>query len=105
RAIAATKHGDHDVDLAHAFADVVRLPPSTRVKHARRAPSAIPLQRIADERNALLASKYGAEPAPHSWEIGQELEGEQTFLRRGLGTDVLTRPRRGRSGVLGERAM
>src|SRR5436190_13361326 len=28
RAIAAGKHSDHDLDLAHAFADVRRLPPS-----------------------------------------------------------------------------
>src|SRR4029077_7291042 len=30
RAIAAQKHASGDLDLAKAFADVVRLPPSTR---------------------------------------------------------------------------
>jgi DNA-nicking Smr family endonuclease len=59
-------------------------------------------QRIADERDALEMSKYGREPAPNSWEIGQELEGEQTFLRRGLGTDVLSGLRRGRWVVQSE---
>ena len=44
-------------------------------------------------------SKYGSEPAPHSWDIGQEIEGEQTFLRAGLGTDVLTGLRRGKWAV------
>jgi hypothetical protein len=61
----------------------------------------VPRQRIADERNALEMSKYGSEPAPQTWDIGQELEGEQTFLRRGLGTDVLTGLRRGRWVVQG----
>ena len=50
---------------------------------------------LADERDALLASKFGAEPAPHTWEVGQEHESGQTFLRRGLGTDVLGKLRRG----------
>ena len=102
RVLAAAKHRDGDIDLARAFADVRKLPPSTRVKHALRRPSAIPLQRIADERDALLASKYGAEPAPQTWAIGQELEAEQTFLRRGLRTDVLSKLRRGHWSVQSE---
>jgi DNA-nicking Smr family endonuclease len=51
--------------------------------------------RMEDEREALELSKYGAEPAPHSWDIGQELDVEQTFLRRGLGRDILVKLRRG----------
>jgi len=34
--------------------------------------------------------------------VGQELEAEQTFLRKGLGTDVLERLRRGHWSVQGE---
>jgi DNA-nicking Smr family endonuclease len=102
RALAAAKHGDADVDLARAFADVRKLPPSTRVKHAPHRPSPMPLQRMADDRDALLASKYGAEPAPHTWSIGQELEAEQTFLRRGLRADVLSKLRRGHWSVQSE---
>jgi DNA-nicking Smr family endonuclease len=102
RALAAAKHADGDVDLSHAFADVTRLAPSNKASGARPRPAPVPRQRIADERNALEMSKYGAEPAPHSWDIGQELEGEQTFLRRGLGTDVLTGLRRGRWVVQSE---
>ena len=102
RALAAQKHAAGDVDLAQAFADVQRLPPSTRRQNSPPRPAPIPLQRIADERDALEASKYGDHPAPDSWEIGQELEGEQTFLRRGLGTDILAKLRRGHWSVRGE---
>ena len=62
----------------------------------------MPQQTLQDERNALQAAKYGHEPAPHTWDIGQEIEGEQTFLRAGLGTDVLTGLRRGRWVVQAE---
>jgi DNA-nicking Smr family endonuclease len=102
RKIAAQKHAGTDLDLAQAFADVERLPPSTRRRHAPPRPAPIPQQRIADERDALEASKYGDDPAPHSWDIGQELEGEQTFVRRGLGTDILSKLRGGHWSVRGE---
>lgn len=102
RSIAAQKHAAGDIDLATAFADVQPLPPSTRVQHAPPRPAPIPQQRIADERDALEASKYGAEPAPNAWDIGQELEGEQTFVRRGLRSDILTKLRRGHWSVQGE---
>ena len=95
KAIAGTKHADGDIDLAQAFSDVRRLPPSTRARIERPRPAPLPTQRLADEREVLLESKYGNEPAPHSWEIGQELEAGQTFVRPGLGTDVLGKLRRG----------
>ena len=102
RAIAAQKHAGADFDLAQAFADVKRLPPSTRRPHAPPRPAPIPKHTLADERDALTASKYGDDPAPTTWDIGQELEGEQTFLRRGLGTDILSKLRRGHWSVQGE---
>jgi DNA-nicking Smr family endonuclease len=95
RHVAAAKHADGDVDLGAAFADVTRLPPRNRIAPARARPAPHPRLRIEDERDALEMSKYGAEPAPHAWDIGQELEGEQTFLRRGLGRDILVKLRRG----------
>jgi DNA-nicking Smr family endonuclease len=95
RRIAAAKHAEGDIDLGDAFADVTRLPPGNRVASTRTRPSPHPRLRIADEREALELSKYGAEPAPHSWDIGQELEGEQTFVRPGLGRDILVKLRRG----------
>jgi len=94
RALGATKHADADIDLSQVFADVTRLPPSTRATIHRPRPTPLPRQRLADDRDALLASKYGDDPAPTSWDIGQELEGEQTFVRPGLGTDVLGKLRR-----------
>lgn len=95
RAIAGTKHASGDIDLARAFADVRRLPPSSRASIPRPVPPPVPAQRLADERAVLLQSKYGSEPAPETWEIGQELEAGQTFVRPGLGTDVLGKLRRG----------
>lgn len=102
RAAGAGKHAEGEVDLAGAFADVQRLPPRNRAKIRPAAPAPIPRQRIADEQDALLASKYGAEPAPHTWEIGQEHEHGQTFVRSGLGSDVLSKLRRGHWALQGE---
>ena len=95
RRIAASKHAEGDIDLTDAFSDVTRLPPRNRAASTRPLPLPRARLRLEDEREALELSKYGAEPAPHSWDIGQELEGEQTFVRRGLGRDVLVKLRRG----------
>ena len=91
-----------DVNLQQAFADVTRLAPANRAKHAKPRPPSLPMQRIADDRAALVASKYGDEPSPTAWDIGQEQEAQQTFLRAGLGTDVLAKLRRGHWVVQGE---
>ena len=95
RAIAAPKHAEGDVDLKAAFADVAPIKAVNKACVAAPAPAPVPRQRIADERDALEASKYGDEPAPQTWDVGQEPEGEQTYLRAGLGTDVLSKLRRG----------
>jgi DNA-nicking Smr family endonuclease len=102
RQLAATKHADADIDLTLAFADVEPLPASRKIAHARPRPAPVPQQRIADAEAALAASKYGAEPAPQHWEIGQEHEAEQTFLRRGMPSDVLQKLRRGHWSVQDE---
>lgn len=102
RRIAASKHADGDVDLAAAFADVEPIKPSNKAPVRASPPAPVPRQRIADERDALEASKYGEDPAPASWDIGQEPDGEQTFLRPGLGSDVLTKLRRGHWKVQSE---
>ena len=94
RNVAAAKHAEADIDIAHTFADVKRLPAHNRAHTTRPRPIAVPRLRIEDERAALEMSKYGVEPAPQSWEIGQEIESGQTFLRRGLGTDILVKLRR-----------
>lgn len=102
RRIAASKHADGDVDLAAAFADVEPIKPSNKAPVRASPPAPVPRQRIADERDALEASKYGEDPAPASWDIGQEPDGEQTFLRPGLGSDVLAKLRRGHWKVQSE---
>jgi len=102
RALAAARHADGDIDLAQAFADVERLRPRSRAANTSPRPAPIPRQRIADDADALTASKYGAEPTPHTWEIGQEHEAGQTFVRRGLGSDILRKLRRGDWSVQAE---
>ena len=102
RALAASKHADGDIDLESAFRDVRRLPTANRARISAPPPPPIPKQRLADEEEALLASKYGSEAIEHSWEVGQEHEGEQTFLRPGLGTDILAKLRRGHWSLQGE---
>jgi len=99
RTLGAAKHRDGDIDLAQVFADVNKMPPTRRAAVATPRPAPIARQRIADDADALATSKFGAEPAREFWEIGQEHEAGQTFVRRGVGTDVLTKLRRGQWSV------
>ncbi len=93
---------DPDVDLRAVFADVAPLRAANRAALPRQRPSGVPAQRLADEAAALAASKHAVEPSPSQWDVGQEIEAEQTFLRKGLGSDVLSRLRRGHWSVQGE---
>lgn len=95
RTLAAAKHADGDIDLARAFADVQRLPPSNRAALARERPAPIARHTLADERDVMQASKYGNEPTPQTWDIGQEFEHQQSFVREGIGADVAGKLRRG----------
>jgi DNA-nicking Smr family endonuclease len=90
------------LDLGAAFADVQPLRQQNRTPRAQPRAAASAAQRIADEAAALVESKYGAEPSPTRWEVGQEIEAGQTFVRKGLGTDLLARLRRGHWAVQGE---
>jgi DNA-nicking Smr family endonuclease len=94
RHLGATKHADGDIDIREAFSDVTRIPPRNRAASTRTPPAPHARSRMQDEREVLELAKYGTEPAPHSWDVGQELEGEQTFVRAGLGSDVLVKLRR-----------
>lgn len=91
-----------EVDLRQVFADVLPLRSTNRATVAQRRPSSMPVQRLADEAAALAASQHGVEPSPARWDVGQEIEAEQTFLRKGLRRDVLVRLRRGHWSVQGE---
>lgn len=99
RRSAAAKNPAADVDIAQEFSDVTPLASRNATARTRVRPAPIAQRRIDDERDALEMSRYGAEPSPQSWDIGQELEGAQTYLRQGLGTDVLTKLRRGHWAV------
>jgi len=96
------REGSTDIDLREAFADVQPLERQNRTARAQPRATATAKQRLADEAEALAASRFGVKPSPAHWEVGQELEAEQTFLRKGLGTDVLERLRRGHWSVQGE---
>jgi DNA-nicking Smr family endonuclease len=91
-----------DIDLREAFADVEPLGRQNRTARPEPRATTTAAQRLADEAEALAASRFGVKPSPSHWEVGQELEAEQTFLRKGLGTDVLARLRRGHWSVQGE---
>ena len=102
RKLARHKPADAEVDLRQVFADVEPLRSHNRAPVVRARPASVPAKRLADEAEALAQSKHGVEPSPANWDVGQELEAEQTFLRKGLAGDVLTRLRRGHWSVQGE---
>jgi DNA-nicking Smr family endonuclease len=102
RHLGAMKHADGDIDLATAFLDVTPLARPNRATLERPRPAPIARQREIDELDALEMSKYGAEPSPHAWDVGQEIEAGQTFVRPGVRTDVLGKLRRGRYSVQAE---
>lgn len=98
----AKRAAETDVDIAQAFADVKPLPAPNRARQRVPPPSTTPSQRMADEADALATSKFGTEASPAHWDIGQEQEAHQTFLRAGLGSDVLVKLRRGHWVIQGE---
>jgi DNA-nicking Smr family endonuclease len=101
-AVQSAKSAAEDLDLAHAFADVVPLASGNRARHAKVPTSASPAKRLADEADALAASRHGLDASPGAWEVGQEIEPEQTFRRAGLGADVVSKLRRGHWAVQAE---
>ena len=101
-AVRAAKAAVVDLDLAHAFADVAPLASGNRARHAKVPTSASPAKRLADEADALAASRHGLDASPAAWDVGQEIEPEQTFRRAGLGADVVSKLRRGQWAVQAE---
>lgn len=99
--VASAKPAE-DLDLLRAFADVQKLPRRNQAALPRLQPTPVPRHTLADERNVLAAAKYGDEATPDAWEIGQEFEHEQTFVRAGIGSDVLSKLRRGHWSVQSE---
>ena len=101
-AVRAAKTAAADLDLAHAFADVAPLATGNRARHAKVPASTSPAKRLADEADALAASRHGLDGSPGAWDVGQEIEPEQTFRRAGLGADVVSKLRRGHWAVQAE---
>jgi DNA-nicking Smr family endonuclease len=91
-----------DLDLAHTFADVAPLASGNRARLARAPASTSPVKRLADEADALAASRRGLDNSPAAWDVGLEIESEQTFRRSGLGADVVSKLRRGHWAVQAE---
>jgi DNA-nicking Smr family endonuclease len=91
-----------DFDLAHAFADVAPLAAGNRARLAKAPASTSPIKTLADEADALAASRRGLDTSPIEWDVGQEIESEQTFRRTGLGADVVSKLRRGHWAVQAE---
>jgi DNA-nicking Smr family endonuclease len=102
RMLSASKHADGDIDLARAFADVQKLPPVNRANLGHSRPEPIARNTLADERDVLAEAKYGEQPAPQTWEAGQEFEHEQTFVRKSIGPDIVGKLRRGHWSVQAE---
>jgi DNA-nicking Smr family endonuclease len=91
-----------DLDLADTFADVAPLAAGNRARLAKAPTSASPAKRLADEADALATSRHGVGGSPGAWDVGVEIESEQTFRRTGLGADVVSKLRRGHWSVQAE---
>lgn len=88
---------EKDIDFPRTMLaqSVKPLPPPRQVMPEPSRAKPIPRQRLRDENEVLALAKYGEEPKPSDWEIGQEWEENQSFLRAGVSSDVLRKLRRG----------
>jgi len=72
-------------------ADVGKSKPLPHARHS-----------AADEVAALEASQLAMNPSPMSWDIGADIEDEQSYLRGGISPDLLRKLRRGEWTINGE---
>ena len=103
RCAAQARRADDRWTSRKSFADVQPLRPAQsrgETLPERRHDACVSASPTKPTRSP--RASYGVEPSPAHWDVGQELEAEQTFLRKGLGTDVLARLRRGHWSVQGE---
>lgn len=91
---------DFSVAIAAELGAITPLPADNRVRHARFKPAPIPEQFLADEADALHASRTLS--PDDDWHIGSDLEAEQSFVRYGLRHDVLADLRRGKWKIQAE---
>jgi DNA-nicking Smr family endonuclease len=102
RSAPIVRDNDADLDLARVFADVAPLATGNRARLAKAPVSPSPAQRLADEADALAASRRGLDAGPGAWDVGMEIDAEQTFRRAGLGADIVSKLRRGHWTVQAE---
>jgi DNA-nicking Smr family endonuclease len=94
---------DEERALFHsAVADATPLKQATRFDNSAPKPSPHPKQREADESAALLSSQLAIHPSPMSWDIGADIEDDQSFLRAGINPDLLRKLRRGQWTIQAE---
>lgn len=86
----------------NAVADATPLAVESRALHPKPTPHAYPRHSVADELAALEASQLAMNPSPMSWDIGADIEDEQSFLRGGVNPDLLRKLRRGQWTIQAE---
>jgi DNA-nicking Smr family endonuclease len=85
-----------------AVADATPLAKIDRKIQPSNAPRAFPKHSRADELAALEASQLAVNPSPMSWDIGADIEDEQSYLRAGVNPDLLRKLRRGQWTIQAE---
>jgi DNA-nicking Smr family endonuclease len=88
--------------FAKAVEDVAPLIDRAPRVRQRKKPLPIPLQHIADEKAALLQANTALNPSPMSWDMGVDLEEDQSYLKTGANPDLLRKLRRGMWVIQGE---
>ena len=94
----STYRGPSDADrelFRTVVKDAVPLAEASLANVRSEPPQPNPVQRDADERAALIASQLAVNPSPMSWDIGTDIEDEQSYLRAGVSPDLLRKLRRG----------
>jgi DNA-nicking Smr family endonuclease len=88
--------------FAKACEDVRPLPQSAPPVHTPKKPHPVPLQSLKDEAAALAQANEARFPSPMSWDLGVDLEEDQSYLRKGANPDLLRKLRRGMWVTQGE---
>ena len=78
-----------------AVKDAAPLQKNDRADTSRPKPRPHAVHHQADELAALEASQLALYPSPMSWDIGADIEDDQSFLRGAVSPDLLRKLRRG----------
>lgn len=85
-----------------AVKDAAPLEKNSRANVNRAKPKPHARHHRADELAALAASQLALHPSPMSWDIGADIEDEQSFLRAAVSPELLRKLRRGQWTIDGE---